>query len=304
MNNIEFAKEVKTSKYCPNDFDNKYKEFNFYQDEAYDTLLEFHRVCEKNKILYELCFGSLLGLIRDGGQIPWDYDIDVLVPYDQKKNLISALDKDLNSKYYYYCIEKDENCRHMIMRLAPVGYKTESLHVDVFFAIGTPDDEEERKVFSQRIRNLAYQRFYKKVKIYSYISNRNQGFAKDFKELVKVILCKTLYLFRSNKKILGEYQMLCQKYSVYDAKMNVCADFFATDAEYLSKNLWKTKLVNDSNGNSLRVPVDYDIILKETYGDYHKIFPIQNRIKEVMSHYEGLHKQNEVIYKNKNIQSK
>lgn len=60
-----------------------------------DTLIEFHRVCEKSNIEYELAYGSLLGAIRDNGQIPWDYDIDVFVAFKDKERLIETLKKNL-----------------------------------------------------------------------------------------------------------------------------------------------------------------------------------------------------------------
>lgn len=53
-----------------------------------DALCEFHRICEKNNIKYQVAFGSLLGLIRDSEQIPWDYDVDVIVKYSERKNFL------------------------------------------------------------------------------------------------------------------------------------------------------------------------------------------------------------------------
>ena len=84
MNNEEFINEALTNKACPPNFKEVYNRFIVYQKEALNTLKEFHRVCEKNHIPYQLAFGSLLGAVRDGGQIPWDYDIDVMVPYSSK----------------------------------------------------------------------------------------------------------------------------------------------------------------------------------------------------------------------------
>ena len=78
MDSNQFYDEVVNSSLCPKDFDTIYREFRQFQEDTLETLREFHRVCEKNNVSYQLAFGSLLGAIRDNGQIPWDYDIDVL----------------------------------------------------------------------------------------------------------------------------------------------------------------------------------------------------------------------------------
>ena len=43
-------------------------------------LLEFSRFCENNYLSYQLAFGTALGAARHGGFIPWDDDIDVIMP--------------------------------------------------------------------------------------------------------------------------------------------------------------------------------------------------------------------------------
>ena len=163
MNAEEFLREALESDACPENFTEIYREFQTYQTAALSTLTELHRVCEINHVNYQLAYGSLLGVIRDGGQIPWDYDIDVIVPYEEKEALIQALEKDLDPGYYYYCPEKNKHCRHMIMRLAPVEYKTEAIHVDVFFLIGSPEDPQERRDFEVLVRRISVRRYGKLV---------------------------------------------------------------------------------------------------------------------------------------------
>ena len=186
MTSEEFLKEVLSSPLCPDNFEEIYKEFRKYQKITMDTLIEFHRVCEKSNIEYELAYGSLLGAIRDNGQIPWDYDIDVFVAFKDKERLIETLKKELDDKYYFYCPEVNQKCRHVIMRLAPKGYRSEALHVDVFYYVGTPNSVEERKLHIEQIKRTAHTRYCKLV-------NCKEEAGGNVKKYIRLMLDKMKY---------------------------------------------------------------------------------------------------------------
>lgn len=276
----EFVREVNCSKIKPQEFEKIYEEFQGYQQKAIETLNEFHRVCELNGVSYQLAYGSLLGAIRDGGQIPWDYDIDVFVPYEERRKLIDALTRDLSSNFYFYCPETNSKCRHVMMRLAPNGFKSEVLHVDVFFLTGTPDDDEEKKQFCNEIKKVSQIRFYKLVKPFE----EGKGHPKN---IWKYIRGKLLYVGYSLKKAEETYVKLCEKYPAKKSAICVSADSFADWYEFPSNILWDTELIETRNG-TFRIPKEYSKILKIEYGDYMSIPPIESRFHEMIVHYNRL----------------
>ena len=53
-----------------------------------EILIELDRVCKEENLTYFLEGGTLLGALRHGGFIPWDDDIDVLMPREDYNRLI------------------------------------------------------------------------------------------------------------------------------------------------------------------------------------------------------------------------
>jgi len=82
----------------PNCESGKYKIPSVYPCST-DILKEFSLLVigllEKNNFTYWVSYGTLLGVVRDGGIIPWTYDADVVIDGDQFKEMERVMAKEL-----------------------------------------------------------------------------------------------------------------------------------------------------------------------------------------------------------------
>lgn len=103
---------------------------------------EIDRVCVKNGIKYFLGCGTLIGAIRHQGFIPWDDDMDILMPYQDFEKFIEVAPKELSESLYLRWITTEKNYVQDFAKVAMKGtlfqeyYTTEmdrsGIFVDIF----------------------------------------------------------------------------------------------------------------------------------------------------------------------------
>ena len=58
-----------------------------------DMLYQFDRVCQKHGLVYFIMYGTLLGAVRHKGFIPWDDDMDVVMPREDYEKFMRLKDE-------------------------------------------------------------------------------------------------------------------------------------------------------------------------------------------------------------------
>ncbi|MBQ8301984.1 MAG: LicD family protein [Clostridia bacterium] len=126
----------------------------------FDILQMFDAFCKENNIKYYLAFGTLLGAIRYKKFIPWDDDVDVLVPREDYNRLLSLF-KD-NEKYRLFAFEKNNNFLFPFAKLCDMSTRKEEtvypnrrvelgVEIDIFPLDSFDNDIEEAKKESKLI---------------------------------------------------------------------------------------------------------------------------------------------------------
>ncbi len=136
------------------------------QNLEFEILQAFHDFCEKNNLRYYLGGGTLIGAIRHKGFIPWDDDIDLMMPRPDYDKLIELtqkehkLDEYRSVDYMYF----NDNALTSILRifdnrteLTFTNYRVEKKFgcwIDIFPIDGLSDSFKKRKKQFKKARIL------------------------------------------------------------------------------------------------------------------------------------------------------
>lgn len=114
-----------------------------------DILSNVDRFCRENGIRYSLIGGSLLGAVRHGGYIPWDDDIDIVMPRPDYDRFLRCYESetetvvDLSSLDSYREIFAKVSRKGTLMVDDLVGRDGFGINIDVFPVDGLPESSPE-----------------------------------------------------------------------------------------------------------------------------------------------------------------
>jgi len=239
-------------------------------------------ICEKNDINYFLGGGTLLGAVRHKGYIPWDDDIDIMVPREDYERLIEVFNCNENSVYellcykncddYYYPFAKIVNKKTKMEELKFNEIKKMGVYIDVFPIDFLPDDEKKiKKIFKN------YTKMYKLIAMQK-DKRLNEVTKNKMKLLLKKILLPIITKPKIRRIILKKIDKLACNYK--DTNKVACISGRYLEVEIMPKEYISDSILVDFENMKFKIPLGYDEYLRKHYGDYMKIPPKEKQIAE------------------------
>lgn len=253
---------------------------------AYEVLKFIDKTCRQQKLVYFLMYGSLIGAVRDGGIIPWDDDIDIMMPRPDYDRLIKYCEENEKDLYPFKLFENSlvPTYPHPIARMSDMRYKIEfdnekdygiGLFIDIYPLDGVGNDfNQAQKLLRKSYRNASL----------CFLTSRKKFGVDNTASKLRMLAKIPAYLWANllgNKHYIKKADRNCKAHS-YENSRYVAGvaqpwrEKCGENKNIYDKSWFKTMEVPFEDGVFI-IPKEYDKILQMGYGDYMTPLPENQR---------------------------
>lgn len=245
---------------------------------------ELDRICNKHNLRYFFMWGSLLGAVRHNGFVPWDDDIDVVMPREDYNKLEEISNDEFRAPYflitkhtvgekslYWHLKLVDTSTTFIFDRFISPTIHHQGITIDIVPLDGVPIERSKRivKHIRQSVDQVLNERVFRSGKGLRPIGKVLKQFGK-------------LYTFNVDAKARIERTERLRSKWAWDT-----SEYIAEGAHYHifhRKDFEKTMYI-DFEGRKAPVPVGYERVLRELYGNY---MELPEQTYRMITDHEGL----------------
>mgnify|MGYP004467210529 FL=1 len=259
----------------------KYLSLEEYHAVLFDMLKQVDSICHAERLRYFLSGGTLLGAIRHKGFIPWDDDIDLMMPRPDYEIFLKRAEKRLPKRYILAFPDRTKDYSQPWIRIFDTRVAvddsgmqrtlTRSLFVDIFPIDGLPSNRTLSNLCFTRVR--AWDILLKCARRKAlYPDERLKWLKKPMMALTRV---------RPLPKYAVSLNKSARRCSFERAHYaGVLATTHYGSRERMPVEVFRGSVQVPFEGGFFPAPIGYDTYLSRLYGDYMQLPPEEKRVSQ------------------------
>ena len=240
-----------------------------------EILDEIDRVCTENGLRYSLAGGTLLGAVRHQGYIPWDDDIDILMPREDYESFIRTYRSERNIVMDLREVATTVEVTAKVCRKGTVmtdhllGRSSWGVNIDIFPVDGIPDPYGAHCGQIARLRKKLGQI----CPFYRVVAHRKWAW------FLKYCLKRVIYFYPGTfVGLKRKIDSLASCYSLKDTRFGAAILGCYGEKEVIRKEAFLAYVSLPFEDRHYQALQDYDRYLRALYGDYMQWPPEEKRV--------------------------
>ena len=240
-----------------------------------EILKQFHEFCEAHNLRYVLAYGTLLGAVRHKGFIPWDDDIDVMMPRPDYETFVSLTMNGFgnhvktvchqNDAKYPYPFAKVIDTNTRLIETLIVPNRSLGVYIDIFPIDGAIDPSSpEFASFDKRLK-----RSWLLVQMASMKLNKGKSMARTIIKYLTVPFARLIgprHFIQKQTKLLTSFPYETSAF----AHSAAIADL---EEKPLPRDAYEGRILAPFESEMFYIPEQYDLLLRASYSDYMTLPP-------------------------------
>ena len=245
-----------------------------------ESLVYFDNFCKEYELRYYLLGGCVIGAIRHGGFIPWDDDVDIIMPRRDYERMLRLWKREESSERFLMLKTDGEvftgNSFATLVDISATMVKENQQNIDVPHGIvtdifpmdGCPDKRLQR-----------YMQYYHAMMYSLFITETVPTKHGKLIELGGKLLLKLFSSREKRTKIWKKHEKKMTRYAFNTHKKctELCAGPHYMLNEY-PQEAFKKAEYHDFEGLSMPLPQGYDEYLHMAFGDYMEMPPEDKQV--------------------------